>query len=147
MEDTVGSDFLDRYQWEAEAHANELLELMTEDERAGLRRLWFQDLERLEALLRDPPKTAYVLLGENPSVRDRRIAKLPRGEFGILWLQARYLALRSARAMQLAARVAYVKGMKYRQSVRYVAQDVLPLQDQIETELSLDDLLWLQLPD
>ncbi|WP_313350497.1 hypothetical protein [Paracoccus sp. (in: a-proteobacteria)] len=138
-------DYLDRYIWEAEAHANELLDLLPLAERLDQLALIEEAgaQSRMLFLCQNSPKTAFVFLGEDPAARDRRMAKMSIQDRNVLFLQARYHALQAARAMRLAATVANVKGMKYRKAVRHAAEAV----SQAPAPLSLRDILLLQLPD
>lgn len=115
-------DYLDRYIWEAEAHANELLEMYCHQERLEILVLLDGHWEYLLPHLRAPSKTAFVFLGEGPTAQEKRIQKLKQDEAWILWSQARFLALQAARSMRLAATVADVKGLPYRKAVRKAAQ-------------------------
>ncbi|NEX47638.1 hypothetical protein [Pseudotabrizicola algicola] len=117
-------EHFDRYIWEAEAHANELLDVYSEDEREVLADWLERDWQTLLPQLLDPPKVAFVYLGEDPAERDRRIARLGPDDQVLLWVQARFLALRAARAMRLAQRVLPTKGWKYRKAARHAAECV-----------------------
>lgn len=118
--------FLDRYIWEAEAHANELLELLDPDRREALADLLERHWQALLPDLLAPPKTAFVFLGEDPSRQEARLARLPARSADLLWAQARFLALRAASSLRQASVVANVKGMKYRAAVRHAAQAISP---------------------
>lgn len=123
-------DYLDRYIWEAEAHANELLEIYDEHARHEIAEAFDEEWETFGAsvLTPDPPRLrqALVFLGEGPTARDRRLRKLDPFPARLLWVQTRVLALRSATALRQAARVADVRGKGYRQAVRHVATAISP---------------------
>ena len=138
-------DHLDRYIWEIEAHANELLEYYSLEERermlsilqTGDRELWLFDL------CQDPAKEVFVFLGEDPSARNRRLAKMSSQEQKVLFVQARYHALQAARAMRFAASVVNVKGWKYRTAARHAAEAAY----QAPVPPTLWDIMLLELPD
>ena len=126
-------DYLDRYIWEAEAHANELLEIYDHAERHEMAELFDEEWQTFgEGVLRPRPDAlhqALIFLGEGPTARDRRLKKLDPVQARLLWLRARVLELRSATALHQAASVADVRGMKYRQAVRHVATAISPAPD------------------
>lgn len=138
-------DYLDRYIWEAEAHANELLELLPQSEReahlAAIERAGAE--ERMLQLCQTCPKEVFVFLGEDPAARDRRLAKMTLQEQNSLFFQARYHALQAARAMRLAASVANVKGMKYRKAARHAAEAA----SRAPGQPTVPEILLLELPD
>ncbi|MGR3480671.1 hypothetical protein [Salipiger marinus] len=115
-------DYLDRYIWEAEAHANELLEVFGYEGRKTIAAALEEDWNEFLPQFLNPPKAAFVFLGENPAARELRFQKLTGYEAVILWAQARFLALRAARSMRLAASVADVKGLSYRKAARKAAE-------------------------
>ena len=139
----MNCDFLDRYLWEAQAHANELLDLYGELQREAYEDRVHQMWNDILPHLLDPPKTAYVFLGEGPTPRERRLAAMPPGEGFLLWLQARHLALQATIAIELARDVAGVKGMSYRKAVRHAAQAA----SRFPAPPTPEALLWLRLPD
>lgn len=138
-------DYLDRYIWETEAHANELLELRSQSEREAL----LAGIERAGAgprmlqLCQTCPKEVFVFLGEDPAARDRRLAKMTRQDQNMLFLRARYHALQAARSMRLAASVATVKGMTYRKAARHAAEAA----SQAPGQPTLSEIMLLALPD
>ena len=117
-------DYLDRYIWEAQAHANELLELYSLDDREQLLRQLQGDWPSLLPSLLTPPKEAFVFLGEGPTQQERRLAKLSERDQLLLWVQARFLALRSASALQTAKHVLPGSNWTYRRAVRHFAEVV-----------------------
>lgn len=134
---------VDRYLWEAEAHANELLEHYDQEARELLLRYLTDRWESILPHLQDAPKTAFVFLGEGPAAQDTRLLKLPQGQGRLLWLQARYLALESARALKIAKCVLDVTDREYRRVVRSVAQAAHKYREQPNGW----DLEMLRLPD
>lgn len=135
-------DYFDRYIWEAEAHANELLELIDPDRRQSFVAVLIEDWDELLPQFLNPPKAAFVFLGEDPTQQERRLSRLTEAEVNLLWAQARFLALLAASSLRQAAKVATVKGMKYRAAVRHAAQASLPFQGHPTPE----DIALLQLP-
>ena len=123
-------DYLDRYLWEAEAHANELLEIYDEHARHEMAVVLHEEWETFGQDVLAPAarrlRQALVFLGEGPTARHRRLQKLDRLPARLLWCRTRVLALRSATALRQAASVADVRGMKYRQAVRHVATAISP---------------------
>lgn len=118
---------LDRYIWEAEAHANELLELLDFGRRLDLAVYLEGNWEKVLPCLLHPPKQAFVLLGEDATPQDRRLTRLraqSEAEADLLWCQARFLALRAASAMRLAQCVLPAPGTRYRKAVRNAAEAV-----------------------
>lgn len=118
---------LERYVWEAEAHANELLELQEYERRIDLAEYLEGNWDKVLPCLLHPPKEAFVLLGEDPTPQDRRLSRLrmrSEAEADLLWLQARFLALRAASAMQRALRVQPAPRTRYRKAVRNAAEAV-----------------------
>lgn len=122
-------DYLDRYIWEAEAHANELLDLFDQDRRNQIADLLEKHWTAILPQFLEPPKAVFVFLAEGPSPRDRRLAKIPVPGQNYLWSRARFLALRATTALQQASIVANVKGKGYRAAVRHAAQAISPPRD------------------
>lgn len=139
----MATDRLDRYMWEAEAHANELLELFDLETREShlpwAEEHWSQILQ----LVFSRPQEALIFLGEGPTARDRRLAKLEAGHDMVLWVQARFLALEAANVLRAAECAATIpQRSSYRKAVRHVAQASLSLRGQANAE----EVMLLELP-
>lgn len=132
---------LDRYFWEAQAHANELLDLYEEEYReANLPRLEAFWLDIVAATEHDPKK-ALAFLSQGPTPRERALGKLDRTQAFLLWCQARYLALEAANALQIASSFETMTDRKYRLVVRHAAQVALQARGQaILSALEILDL-------
>ena len=113
---------LDRYFWEAQAHANELLDLMDVGVRDALLEPVSENWTEILRLIYDAPEPALIFLGETPSQRERRMKRMSEEDFRLLWVQARFLALEATNALETAAKIDALPLKGCRDAVRKIAQ-------------------------
>ncbi|MGH1416865.1 MAG: hypothetical protein ACRBB0_25500 [Pelagimonas sp.] len=134
-------DGLERYLFEAEAHFDELLELVDSETQQRMEhtlpKLWDDFL----LVARDPPKCVFVFLSEGPTSQQRRLENLPENHRDLLWLQARFQAYQATTALRLTLDVARMPNRSYRKKVRQVAQAA----SQLQALPTAEDLVWLRL--
>jgi len=135
-------DYLDRYIFEAEAHANELFEYFEHETRVRIAEFFRENWAEYHLQLEYPPQAAFVFLGQNPSEQAKKLEKLEAVESALLWMQARRLALLSAIELRRAKDAVDVKGWGYRKAVRHVAQ----VASRPRVPLSPWDIAMLELP-
>lgn len=106
---------LSRYAIEVGGVAGELSALLSGDVRAAAFRIverygW----NRVLTMDEDEADAALKLLSQTPSQRGKRLARLDDENTAVLLLRARFLGLRSQRAIQLAEHLSYLPGSGYR---------------------------------
>lgn len=135
---------MDRYAIEAVGRANELLDLLT-DEQADIVRGWLainNDVSLWEGMVTLSPRT-LKRLGQTPAQDRAWFQKTDRPTFLREWLAVRHWAIASARSLWIAARLQDAKGLPYRRAVQQGAQVASALLELPEAE----DLLTLRLTD
>lgn len=135
---------MDRYAMEARARADELLDLLTE-EQVGVVWGWLRinsSEDLMKSIMTLSPRT-LVILAQTPAKDRAWVEKTARPTFLREWLAARYWAIGSARALSIAAELHDVPGRAYRQAVRAAAPVAYRWLDQPDIE----DLLELRLLD
>src|SRR5690606_13657458 len=88
-----------------------------------------------------PSDRVLTILAQTPAKDQAWREKTPRPKFVREWIDARYWAIVSANALEIAAAVQDVKGLPYRKAVRASAQAVrdCSLRPQLD-ELILDEV-------
>ncbi|PIE13796.1 MAG: hypothetical protein CSA70_03515 [Rhodobacterales bacterium] len=135
---------LQRYAQAARNRANELLWLLSEEQRFTLQE-WIKiegNLD-LESFIPAPPKRVLTILSQTPAQDQKWLEKKDRGAFFREWIAARHWALSAATAMQIGAEIADVAGGPYRKAVRNAAPVAVKLRDRPDPE----DWLWLEMDD
>ena len=138
-------NFMDRYAMHARDRANELLELLTDEQKdmfvAWLGRDTTIDLKVITH--EDPPDRILALLAQTPAKDEKWVQNTPRSQFLQEWLHVRYLALLSANALTIAVSVENAIRKSYRDTCRTTAKAVFDHEFHPETE----DLIFLELDD
>ncbi len=135
---------MERYALEAKARADEILDLLSEQERELLWE-WVKIPDNIDFtdILMGPTSRIVTILGQTPSKDHRWQEKTDRPQFVREWLAARYWAIAAARSLQIAAELHHVPGLKYRQAVQSAAQTAARELDLADAE----DLLFLRMLD
>lgn len=81
--------------------------------------------ERLFIMAAEEKQAALKFLSQTPSQRNKTLARLDDARAARLVLQARYLGLLGAQAMNLADELFYVPGMSYRNAAAHSARQAL----------------------
>lgn len=126
---------MERYALNAEARADELLDLMSE-EQIDILREWLRvnlDRELLMFIFTLSPRTEKII-AQTPAKDRAWVQKTPRPTFVREWLAARHWAIVSARALRIAAELQDVPGLGYRQAVQHAAPVADKWMDPPETE-------------
>lgn len=133
---------VDRYALEARGRANELLDLLSVDERHLLEAWASQDGNLdIEPIISGPSRRVLTILSQTPAADAAWKSKKARPVFLREWLAARHWALTAAVALQQTARVYDTVGGPYRRAVRNAAQAASPFQ----VLLTVDAWLWLEM--
>ncbi|WP_020042283.1 hypothetical protein [Salipiger mucosus] len=111
------------YVIEAQARADELLEMLTE-EQVDLLWTWALNVAEIdwERIMSAPSDHSLRVLAMTPKQRYRWMTETPPEQFYRQWIEARHWSVLSAIALQQAEFAEYAKGMKYREACRYGAQ-------------------------
>ncbi len=134
-------DGLERYLFEAEAHFDELLELVDNETQTELADALPPVWEEFLTIALDPSESVFVFLSEGPTSQQRRLQRMPNHQARSLWLQARFQAYQATTALRLTLNVARMPNRSFRKKVRQVARAASQLQDLPTAE----DLVWLRL--
>ena len=134
---------MDRYASEAAARADELLDLMTEEQRDLLAAWLAQNLDDdLIDFICDPADRVLRRVAQTPSKDADWVRGTPWPRFVREWLAVRHWAIASARALQIAA-VLENAPRPYRKAVLHTARLAVPLL----SPPSPDDWLSLRMAD
>lgn len=128
---------LSGYAAQVRYRADDLLDLLTADEADAIRDLFHQT--GYDPLVNIPPpqaKAVFVFLGKAPTAQQQQFAKLTGQDRLLFWLRARYLALASANALEIAETAEVRAGGSYRGMMRAIAQACHPY----PRLLTIDDL-------
>ena len=133
---------MQRYALNAEARADELLDLMSE-EQTDILREWLRvnlDRDLLMFIVTLSPKIEKII-AQTPAKDRAWVQKTARPTFVREWLAARHWAIVSARALRIAAELQDVPGLGYRQAVQHAA----PVADKWMDQPEIEDLLTARL--
>ncbi|MDO5648910.1 hypothetical protein [Paracoccus sp. (in: a-proteobacteria)] len=131
---------MERYVMAAQARVDELLELMSEEQR-DLLEAWLEDNldKELANFILTPSDRIQRLVGQTPAKDLQWVQKTARPTFVREWLAARHWAIASANALAIAAELADTRGRSYRKAI----QIAVPVAERWLDRPSLDDLLHL----
>lgn len=131
-----------KYATEARHRANELLWMLTDDERQTLQNWMLEDGNvDFPAMVIKPAPRVLTILSQTPAQDDRWRQKKGTATFLREWLAARHWALTAANALQNAADVQDAVVRQYRRSCRRVAQAA----GRFPAPVDAEDWLWLEM--
>lgn len=130
---------LGRYPIEVEAIADELSYLLADHDLYDTAAEVADQLglDGLRTFSEDERDQALRLLSQTPSQREKTLARLDNEAAALLILRARYLGLRGAQALKLAADLEYTPGKSYRDAAKSAAVSSLIMVDYPDLDLLL----------